>query len=119
LITTLYFPNCTYHDSSAPFELPSGPDGIKQLITILRTAFGDMVLSIESIILEEDLVVVCWEMEGSNTGYLLTTPTTGRNVTVTGISQLRFNHGQVEEEWTNWDALGMLDQLGLVKISFR
>lgn len=118
LITTLYAPTCTYHDSSFPFELPAGPQGVKQLITILRTAFPDMVLAIENIILEEEMVVVRWKMSGTNTGPLLVAAPTGRAAIITGISELRFDNGQVVEEWTNWDALGMLVQLGLVKLSF-
>jgi steroid delta-isomerase-like uncharacterized protein len=119
LVTTLYAPDCIYHDSNSPFELPAGPDGIKQLVNILRTAFPDMVLSIESIILEEDIAVVRWIMVGTNTGPLLVAVPTGRAVNITGISQLRFANGQVVEEWTNWDALGMLEQLGLVEVTFR
>ncbi|MBN9391425.1 MAG: ester cyclase [Chloroflexi bacterium] len=119
LVTTLYAPDCIYHDSNSPFELPTGREGIKQLVNILRTAFPDMVLSIESVILEEEIVVVRWKLAGTNTGPLLAAGPTGRAVNITGISQLRFANGQVVEEWTNWDALGMLEQLGLVEVTFR
>ena len=119
LVTTLYAPGCIYHDSNSPFELPGGTQGIKQMVTILRTAFPDMVLSIESVILEEDIVVVRWNMAGTHNGPLLAAAPTGRKISITGISQLRFDNGQVVEEWTNWDALGMLEQLGLAEVHFR
>jgi hypothetical protein len=35
-------------------------------------------------------------------------------VTVTGITISRVLGGKVVEEWTNWDTLGMLQQLGAV-----
>ena len=119
LVPTLYAPDCIYHDSNSPFALPSGPQGIKQFVNILRTAFPDMILSIESVLLEEEFVVVRWKMTGTNTGPLLTAAPTGRKLDITGISQLRFDNGQVVEEWTNWDALGMLVQLGLVELPYR
>ena len=39
---------------------------------------------------------------------------TGREVTVNGITISRISAGKVVESWSNWDALGMLVQLGVV-----
>jgi predicted ester cyclase len=40
---------------------------------------------------------------------------TGRAATVTGITIQRIGDaGQIVEGWTNWDMLGMLQQLGAV-----
>jgi hypothetical protein len=39
---------------------------------------------------------------------------TGKSATVTGISILTIVKGQVTEQRTNWDTLGMLQQLGVV-----
>jgi predicted ester cyclase len=41
-------------------------------------------------------------------------PPTGKQVTVTGLTISRVVKGKVVEEWTNWDTLGMLQQLGVV-----
>ena len=39
---------------------------------------------------------------------------TGKQVTVTGITISRIADGKIAEEWTNWDTLGMLTQLGAI-----
>jgi predicted ester cyclase len=41
-------------------------------------------------------------------------PPTGRQATVTGISIGRYASGKLVEEWQNFDALGMLQQLGVI-----
>jgi steroid delta-isomerase-like uncharacterized protein len=114
----IYAPDCVYHDCSSPFELPQGAEGIKQLITTFRTAFPDLQLTVEHIIIEEDEAAVRWNIAGTHTGKLLNVPPTGRKMAVNGMSQLQFSHGQIVEEWTDWDALGMLQQLGLVRLPF-
>ena len=39
---------------------------------------------------------------------------TGKDVTVSGLTISRFEGGKVVEEWTTWDTLGMLVQLGAI-----
>jgi predicted ester cyclase len=41
-------------------------------------------------------------------------PPTGKKATITGISILAFAGGQVTEQRTNWDTMGMLQQLGVI-----
>jgi predicted ester cyclase len=40
-------------------------------------------------------------------------PATGRSATVTGITIQRLRGGKVVEGWTNWDMLGLQQQLGV------
>jgi predicted ester cyclase len=40
-------------------------------------------------------------------------PATGRAGTVTGITIHRVRDGRLVEGWTNWDTLGLLQQLGI------
>jgi predicted ester cyclase len=39
---------------------------------------------------------------------------TGKQVAVAGLTISRVENGRVVEEWTNWDTLGMLQQLGAI-----
>jgi predicted ester cyclase len=41
-------------------------------------------------------------------------PPTGKQATITGISILTFAGGKVVEQRTNWDTIGMLQQLGVI-----
>jgi predicted ester cyclase len=51
---------------------------------------------------------------GTNLGPFLGAPPTGRVVTYTGFDLNRIRDGRIVESWVNYDALGLLQQLGLV-----
>jgi predicted ester cyclase len=59
-------------------------------------------------------VVNRFAARGTHNGTLLGLAPTGKQVTVTGIGMSRFAGGKIMEEWTNYDVLGMLQQLGAV-----
>lgn len=105
--------NFVNHDPATP-DLPSGPEGYKQLITTYRTAFPDVYMNIEDMIAEGNQVVVRWTAHGRQTGPLMSIPPTGKQGTVTGISIFRLTDGLITETWVNWDTWGMLQQLGVV-----
>ena len=92
-----------------------GPDGLKQLITGYRNAFPDLRLTIEDQIDGGNTVVTRWTATGTHQGELLGIPATGRRVSVTGIIIARMEGGKIAEEWENYDALGMLQQLGVAQ----
>lgn len=106
-------PNFVNHDPGTP-PLPSGPEGYKQLVTIYRTAYPDLKLTVEDLFAEGDKVAARWTARGTNTGELMGMPPTGKPMMVTGISILSLTNGKVREQYTNWDALGMLQQLGVI-----
>jgi predicted ester cyclase len=39
---------------------------------------------------------------------------TGNEVAITGITIHRIEDGKIVEEWENWDALGLMQQIGAV-----
>jgi predicted ester cyclase len=39
-------------------------------------------------------------------------PPTGRPITITGLAMHRIENGKIKEGWNNWDALGLLQQVG-------
>ena len=41
-------------------------------------------------------------------------PPTGNEVVVSGTIVSRVSGGRIEEEWNNFDALGMMQQLGVI-----
>jgi predicted ester cyclase len=59
-------------------------------------------------------VVVRWTTRGTHKGELMGIPTTGKSVVVTGIDIFHISSGKVVESWANWDALGMMQQLGVI-----
>jgi steroid delta-isomerase-like uncharacterized protein len=101
------------YDPADP-EIGQGSEGFKQLVTMFRTAFPDVHLTIEDMIAEEDRVVVRWTARGTHKGYLKDIPPTGRQMTVTGVDIHRIVDGKIEETGGNWDTMGMMQQLGVI-----
>ena len=76
------------------------------------TTFSDLHFTIDDMVAEGDQVVTRWTVRGTHTGPLMDMPPTGKSVTITGISIDRVKNGKIVEGWTEFDALGMMQQLG-------
>jgi steroid delta-isomerase-like uncharacterized protein len=95
-------------------ELPPGPEGFKQFVSAYRSAFPDIHFTIEDQFAEGDRVVARWTARGTHKGELMGIPATGKPVVVTGIDIYHIRSGKAVESWVNWDALGMMQQLGVI-----
>ncbi len=77
-------------------------------------AFPDADITIEDQLVEGDRVVTRWTGRGTQTGEFMEMPPSGKKVAVPGVQIDRFSGGKIVEEWTLFDQLGMLQQLGAV-----
>jgi len=97
-----------------------GPEHIRQVISGFRNAFPDLHFTVEDQIAEGETVVTRWTVYGTHKGELRgfarDIPPTGKQVTVTGIIIDRFVGGKFIESWITWDVLGLLQQLGVVRL---
>jgi steroid delta-isomerase-like uncharacterized protein len=109
----LFAPNYAHHDSSTP-DVGRGPESEKKRATLYRTAFPDLRLTIEDIIAEGETVMARWSCQGTHRGDLSGIAPTGKRFTISGISIARIANGKMAEGWVNWDALGLMQQLGVV-----
>jgi len=109
----LFTPNCEHHDASSP-DFGRGPESEKKRATLYRTAFPDLRLTIEDIIAEGETVIARWSCRGTHKGDLSGIAPTGKQVTISGVSIARFSGSKMAEGWINWDALGLMQQLGVV-----
>ena len=109
----LFTLNYSHHDSSTP-DVGRGPESEKKRATLYRTAFPDLRLTVEDIIAEGETVVARWSCRGTHKGDLNGIAPTGKHVNITGISIARFTNGKMSEGFVNWDALSLMQQLGVV-----
>jgi steroid delta-isomerase-like uncharacterized protein len=109
----LFAQNYSHHDSSTP-DVGRGPESEKKRVTLYRNAFPDIRFTIEDIISEGETVTARWSCHGTHKGDLNGIAATGKQITISGISVARFTNGKMIEGWVNWDALGMMQQLGIV-----
>ena len=79
-----------------------------------KQAFPDLVISVDQTIAEGDLVTVLWSGRGTNTGNGNGITATGKTVEARGITIWRIVDGKITEEWSEFDQLGIMQQLGLI-----
>ena len=109
----LFAPNYAHHDPSTP-DVGRGPESEKKRATLYRTAFPDLHLTIEDIIAEGQTVMARWSCRGTHKGDLSGIAPTGKQMNISGVSIAHFAGGKMTEGWINWDALGLMQQLGVV-----
>lgn len=91
-----------------------GPEGVREMVRTYRGAFPDLRFDVEEQVAEGDRVVTRWTSTGTHRGQLMGIPPTGNRVTITGITMERFENGRIVDVTVSWDALGLLNQLGVV-----
>jgi len=109
----LFAPSCVHHDPNTP-EFGKGPEGEQKVFDLYTTAFPDARFTIEQMIAEGDTVATRWTVNGTHKGKLLDNPPTNKQIMLTGIVVCRLLGGKIVESWSNWDALGMYQQLGII-----
>jgi len=109
----LFSPNYTHHDPSTP-DFGRGPESERKRATLYRAAFPDLQLTIEDIIAEGETVMARWSCRGTHKGDLSGIAPTGKQFSISGVSIARLTNGKMAEGWVNWDAQGLMQQLGVV-----
>jgi steroid delta-isomerase-like uncharacterized protein len=88
-----------------------GPDGVRERVGVYQDAL-DGHWNVEEIYSAGDRVVARWTGTGTHRGELMGVEPTGQSISVDAISLFRILNGKIAEEWTVWDALGLLQQVG-------
>ena len=104
-----------YVTHSLPPDLPPTRDGLKLFITALRAGLPDLQVPVHQVVAEGDRVMGRLSLLGTHDGTLLGIPPTGNRVDVGLMIIARFDStGLWVEDWSAWDQLGLLQQLGAV-----
>jgi predicted ester cyclase len=104
-------PGYVSHGPQAPPA--EGPDGVKMRVGLYQDSV-DGQWDVQEIFSCGDRVVARWIGRGTHVGELMGVPPTGAPIAVDAISIFSVADGQITEEWTVWDALGLLQQVGAV-----
>ena len=115
-VDELFTPDYVYHDPGVPGGELRGTEAFKeQWVSMFRTAFPDLQLTIEDQVAEGDKVVSRYTAQGTHQGELMGIPPTNNPVQIMGMIISRFSEeGKIAEEWNLSDTLGMMQQLGAV-----
>ena len=102
------------HNMPVP-DVPGTKDGFRQLVQATRQAFPDVRVHIGHVISENDMVVFHDSVTATSKGDFFGVPPNGAQLQWTEIHFLRVVDGQIVEHWTNFDQLGILRQLGVMR----
>jgi predicted ester cyclase len=105
--------NYVGYDPSMP-EPMRGPQAFKEFVQMYLAAFPDGAIKVDEQIAEGDTVATRWTGRGTHGGDLMGIAPTRKQVTVSGLSISKLKNGKLVEDYSNWDTLGMLQQLGAV-----
>jgi predicted ester cyclase len=101
------------YDPALP-EPVRGIESAKDNVNQYRSAFEGAQITVKEQIAEGDLVATRWEGRGRHTREIMGIAPSGKDVVVSGLTLSRLANEKIVEEWTNWDTLGMLQQIGAV-----
>ncbi|MEI8134337.1 MAG: ester cyclase [bacterium] len=104
--------NMVDHDPM-PGQKP-GLAGMKDMVAMMKTSFPDMKSTVDYMGVDGDILTVRFHMAATNSGAMMGMPPTGKKVNVQGIDQMRWENGKFVEHWGVFDAMGMMQQMGLM-----
>jgi steroid delta-isomerase-like uncharacterized protein len=90
-----------------------GPDGLRARVKVYQDAL-DGHWTVEELVSTGDRVIARWTGSGTHRAELMGIDPTDKPISVEAISIFRIADGRIAEEWTVWDALGLLQQVGAV-----
>jgi predicted ester cyclase len=100
------------HTSPSAPDLPPGPESVKMLVTMFRSAMPDYHMDIDMIMADENKVVARFVQSGTHVGApLMGMAPSGRRAEWTEIGVLEIKNGKIVKSWYEVDMLSMIQQL--------
>ena len=117
-LDTIVAGDCRFHDPVFP-SMASGADSLRKHIRMYRNAFPDLNYAIDDIIAERNEVVVHWTMHGTHRQSFLSMAPTNRTASISGTTINRIVDKRIAEQWSDWNLLSLMEQLGLASAPGR
>jgi predicted SnoaL-like aldol condensation-catalyzing enzyme len=103
------------HEQPPPgLVMPPGREGVKALIKVYLDAFSPLNANVQDVYQDGDTVITRTVYTGTHTGVFAGIAPTGKTFSVEGIDILRCEGDKLAEHWSQFDAVGMMTQLGLL-----
>lgn len=111
IIPELIAPEYVFHN---PLGIEAkGPEGFKQMVTMLRAAFPDIHCTIDDMVGEGDQTATRATLTCTFKGEMMGIPPTGRKATLSGFLFAKWKGGKEVEAWESIDTLAWYQQLGI------
>jgi steroid delta-isomerase-like uncharacterized protein len=107
----MYAAHCSFHDPTFPVD---GVAGLREQVRGLRTAQPDLHMDVHDVLVDGDMTATRWTLGGTARGEFRGIPGTGKTYVMSGMTMDKWDGDRVVEEWVNYDALGALQQIGVI-----
>lgn len=97
----------------APGQEPT-LDGFKQKVAGFKAVFPDIREDLQDIVAGGDRVATRWVVTGSLQQEFMGIPARGQRIRVEGMNFYGLEGGRVTDVWTQFDGLGLMQQLGAI-----
>lgn len=111
-IRSMLAPGFVTHGTSYPGGALDG-EAYMSMWSEMWAAFPDLHYDIQAMYIDGDTTIIRVSLIGTQVGEYQGMPATGRMVRNEVMDMIRFADGQAQEEWTEYNALSMMQQLGL------
>ena len=86
-------------------------DGFKQKVAGFKAIFPDLAEELQDIVAGDDTVATRWVVTGSLQQEFMGIPAAGQTIRVEGMNFYRLAGGRVTDIWTQFDGVGLMQQL--------
>ena len=94
--------------------ISQGREAQRQSTPPFFSGFPDLTVNIEFTITEEDKVAVRWTAKGIHNDEFQGIPPTGKPINIAVVAIYRVDGGKIIEGWSQPDALGLMQQIGVI-----
>ena len=99
-------------DHNAPPNHDPTLAGFKEKVAEMLSMFPDLEEDLQDITGSGDTVATRWTLKGSLQQDFMGIPAGGQKIRVEGMNFYRLSDGLITDVWTQFDAAGMMQQLG-------
>lgn len=102
----------SYAIREAPPGTPAGAEGIRFVVSMFRSAFPDLDITIDDLVAEGDKVCARSTLRGTHGGEIFGIPPTGKAISMTSLTMVRIVDGRLVDSWVKNDVMALMSQLG-------
>jgi steroid delta-isomerase-like uncharacterized protein len=104
-----------YYHHSNQIDPLQGAEALSEMVAGLREGFPDAHFTVDEEVVDGDTIVHRWTFRGTHEGPWIGMEPTGKKVEVTGSGWNHFRDGKIVRHHADWDALGMMKQVGVIE----
>ena len=104
-----------YHgpESLTPTDVAS-PADVKEYVGVYRRAFPDLRYAVDDVFGSGETITARWTATGTHRSELFGIEPTGEVFVAEGINVFSVVDGEIDEIWSEWDTLRMVEELGVI-----